>query len=330
MMLRMMAIAAFLVLLNAARAQEVLSEIKVDLPLRDPGICRGGDGAYYLTGTVSTQKRADGSPNWYENDGVYLWKSADLQSWQSLGCVMALRDQPYELYGPFRWLHKVQTPPDEYGEQRVFGVIAPEIHFARGAYWLTISMTRQGTALMKSKTGKPEGPYEMVDLLTTRGGDPSLFADGDDLWWVFDGGYLSKLEADKPGKHTPKGRDETLVLKPAPELMRPQPGADGFPLRVGERGAFLFKAGGRYHLAATQLALHGDGLAQWDTFVASADKPSGPYGQRRLLIPGGGQATFFQNDNGQWLAACALNLKAGEDAPRLAIVKVNLEGGAAQ
>jgi hypothetical protein len=304
---------------------EIIARIEVDMPLRAPSICRGPEGTYYLTGTVSTRTKEDGTPNWYENDGVYLWKSTDLESWKAVGCVMALKDQPYELYGPYRWLHKVQVAPDRYGEQRLYGVVAPEVHYARGTFWLTISMTRQGTALMKSSTGEAEGPYELVDLLTTRGGDPSVFADGEDLWWVFDAGYLAKLVESKPGKHTPPGREITLALEPRPDLMRPEPDESGFPLRVGERGAFMVKDEGKCHLIATQRTLREDGTAAWDTFVASADAPDGSYGPRRLLIPGGGQATLFRGEEGEWLAACALDRRVGDAEDELAIVKVHLQ-----
>lgn len=312
------------IMIGQAAEPTVIAEIKVDRPLRDPSICRGPERTYYLTGTVSTKKDGSGTPNWYENDGIYLWKSKDLQRWESLGCVMAFKDQPYELFGPMRWLHKMQVVPDEYSEQRVFGAVSPEIHYVRDTFWLTISMTRQGTGLMRSTTGKPEGPYALVDLLTTRRGDPSLFVDGDTLWWVFDAGYVSKLKKTDPGKHTPKGRKWTYVLDPRPQLIQPEPEANGFPRGIGERGAFMVKAGGKYHLVATGRALDESGEAFWHTYAATADAPDGPYGKRRLLIPGGGQATLFQNDQGQWLAACALNKKPGDATDRIAIVEVEL------
>ncbi len=305
--------------LNAAVPEpDILARIDVGMPLRDPGICRGPDPAnsgtgdmFYLTGTVAVSSGQDqdseaaaaGRPDAPENDGVYLWCSRDLVSWEPMGCVMTLRDQPYELYGPYRWLHKVQVLPDRPGENHLYGIIAPEIHYARGAFWLTISMMRQGTALMRSTTGDAQGPYELVDLLTTRRGDPSLFDDGESLWWVFDAGFVGRLKQAAPGKHTPRGRDSTFVLDPRPELMRPQPDDSGFPLKIGERGAFMAVDGGRYHLVCSEPSLRGDGTAAWDTRVAPAPKPDGPYGKRRLLIPGGGQATLFRDGAGQWLAA---------------------------
>jgi beta-xylosidase len=301
----------------AAADPEVVAEIKVDRPLRDPSVCRGPDGTYYLTGTVSTRQKADGTPDFYENDGIYLWKSADLKTWTPLERVVAFKDYPYELYGPYRWLHKMQVPPDDYREERVFGAVAPEIHFARDTFWLTISMTRQGTGILRSTTGKAEGPYELVDLLTTRGGDPSLFVDGEDFWWLMDGGFCGKLEWTKPHKHSPPKRTETLVMKEQPVLLRPEPEANGFPLRVGERGAFMVKCDGRYQLIATQETAPG----RWDAFVATANAPTGPYGKCRLLIPGGGQATLFQNEKGEWRAACH---GPGEGGGRLVIVEVKL------
>ncbi len=45
--------------------------------MRDPNVCIGHDGAYYLTGTTRPE---DGrtSEAWVWNDGVRLWRSEDL------------------------------------------------------------------------------------------------------------------------------------------------------------------------------------------------------------------------------------------------------------
>lgn len=299
------------------QAQRIVAEIKVDKPLQDPSICRGPDGTHYLTGTVATRQKADGTPNFHENDGAYLWKSADLKSWSPLGCVFDLKTQPPNGWGVYRWLRHPQPVPDEYREERVFGVVAPEIHCGAGTFWLTLSMSRQGTGLLRSTSGKAEGPYELVDVITAELGDPSLYFNGDEMWWVFEAGFVGKLVETKPRPYTPEKRKSTLALESQPALMQPAPETNGFPLRIGERGAFLAAVNGRFHLLATEEQRRKDGTVVWDTFVASADKPGGPYGKRRLLIPGGGQATLFQNDKGEWLAACA---KDG-DLDKLVIVK---------
>ncbi len=293
-----------------AQAQTVVTEIKVDKPLRDPSICRGPDGAYYLTGSVSTRQKADGTPDYYENDGIYLWTSSNLKTWTPLGNVFELKTQEPNGWGVYRWLRHPQPVPDEYREERVMGVVAPEIHCGAGTFWLTLSMSRQGTGLLRSTSGKAEGPYELVDVITVEMGDPSLFFQGDEMWWVFDAGFIGKLVKTEPRPYTPSGRKETIALEAAPALMQPEPESNGFPLTIGERGAFLAASGGRVHLIATgPPSSSAAGAAAGDTFIASADKPDGPYGKRRLLIPGGGQATLFQDADGRWLAACVRGKK---------------------
>lgn len=56
----------------------------LDIPLRDPAICRGPDNIYYLTGTAATIGE-EGEPDFANNDGVYLWRSKNRQDWQPLG-----------------------------------------------------------------------------------------------------------------------------------------------------------------------------------------------------------------------------------------------------
>jgi hypothetical protein len=64
-----------------------------DFPLRDPSICIGGDGMYYLTGTT-------GFPTWWQtNEGIRVWKSPDLKKWEPLGLVWRI-DNVYGPYGP--------------------------------------------------------------------------------------------------------------------------------------------------------------------------------------------------------------------------------------
>lgn len=64
-------------------------EALFDTPLRDTAVTRAPDGTYYLTGTSGT-RRADGSVDFNRNEGIYLWKSDDLQDWEPLGKVAGL------------------------------------------------------------------------------------------------------------------------------------------------------------------------------------------------------------------------------------------------
>src|SRR5574340_638020 len=89
-----------------------------DSPLRDPSICVGPDGMYYLTGTSP--------PFWsYNNEsGIRVWRSKDLVTWEPLGTVWR--------YGESPWHAKYREAKKP--------LWAPEIHCFQGTFWLTHSM----------------------------------------------------------------------------------------------------------------------------------------------------------------------------------------------
>ena len=52
-----------------------------DFPVRDTSVCLGPDKTYYLIGTT-------GAPAWWNtNEGIRMWKSKDLKTWEALGLV---------------------------------------------------------------------------------------------------------------------------------------------------------------------------------------------------------------------------------------------------
>ena len=117
----------------------------LDEPLRDPSVCLGPDHTYYLTGTSE--------PFWSYNNanGIRLWKSKDLVTWTPLGTVWR--------YGKSPWHAKYL--------QAKRPLWAPEVHYCKGTFWLTYSMPgwdgtgkTSGSGLLKSTSGKPEGPYQ--------------------------------------------------------------------------------------------------------------------------------------------------------------------------
>ena len=108
--------------------------------VRDPVICIGGDGRYYLTGST-------GDDIWHFNDGVELWVSEDLEKWEYMGLVWTFeKDATWEKAWRF---HKKATR----------ALWAPELHYVKGNYYITHSMPPGDRGLLKSATGKPEGPY---------------------------------------------------------------------------------------------------------------------------------------------------------------------------
>jgi len=77
-----------------AQKQNQLSSIKplFDYKLRDPSICTGPDGTYYLTGTTANNPagNTDTTGWWYKNEGIRIWKSKDLKKWEPMGLVWSL------------------------------------------------------------------------------------------------------------------------------------------------------------------------------------------------------------------------------------------------
>lgn len=232
-----------------------------DYPLRDTSICIGGDGLYYLTGTT-------GHPTWWKtNEGIRVWKSADLKKWEPLGLVWKIDDGTWQ--------------KQKHGENRALW--APEIHYIKGTFWLTHCMNYGGTGLLKSTSGKAAGPY--IDVhpagpLTDKI-DASLFADDDGkVYFVWQNGMIARLN------------DEMTELAEKPRHLKP---ADH--IQVGFEGAFLTKINKRYYLVCAEF-IKGD----YHCMIAQADNIYGPYGPRYLAVPHGGHNMLFKDKEGQWWA----------------------------
>jgi beta-xylosidase len=268
-MQRTVPLSAILIVLNVAFG--VADEPKLpplkplfDRPLRDTSICLAGDGMYYLTGTTGQP------PIWWKtNDGIRVWKSADLKTWTPLGLVWKIDDGTWQ---------KVK-----HGERRALW--APEIHFIKGAFWLTHCMNFGGTGLLKSASGKAEGPYVDVHPQGPLTGeiDASLFADDDGrVYFVYQNGKIARLNA------------EMTELAEKPQLLKPANAK-----HVGFEGAFLTKIDGRYTLACAEFNDRG-GKKTYDCMVATAEKIYGPYTDRYLAIPHGGHNMLFEDLQGRW------------------------------
>ncbi len=249
----------------AAEVQDV-PELPADLhplfdyPLRDTCICLGPEGVYYLSGTT-------GAPTWWEtNEGIRLWKSGNLKTWTPMGLVWTMEKDG-------TWQRKVVD-----GHRALW---APEIHYLKGTFWLTYCMNYGGTGLLRSVSGKAEGPYVDVkpDGPLTGEIDASLFADDDGkVYFVYQDGKIARMKDDMSGL-----AEEPRSLKPANAG------------HVGFEGAYLFKAKGRYYLSCAEV---NNGC--YDCMIASAEKIDGPYGDRYLAIPHGGHNMFFQDKAGEW------------------------------
>jgi hypothetical protein len=279
-----------------------------DHPVRDTSICLAADGCYYLTGTSGNNAGGPRDFNswWYVNEGIRVWKSPDLKDWQPLGLVWSIEKDG-------TWQKEFKTH-DSRGRRtpRRRALWAPEIHFLKGTFWLTFSMNYGGTGLLKSTTGKAEGPY--VDVhpqgpLTDRI-DASLFEDDDgSVYFVWQNGLVARMS------------DELTGLVEQPRLIKP-----ANRKHVGFEGAFLFKADGRYYLSCAEFKDRGpQGQRSYDCMVASADDLSGPWSEAYLAIPHGGHNMFFQDRLGNWWATFFGNDRLAPFRERPAILRVDID-----
>lgn len=241
-----------------------------EMPLRDPSIAVGPDGAYYLTGT-------SGYPTWWKtNEGIRVWKSRDLKRWTLLGLVWTFEKNA-------TWQKEVKD-----GRRAIW---APEIHYLKGTFWLTycVNWKTGGTGILKSTSGKAEGPYVDIkpDGPLTPEIDASLFQDDDGkVYFVFQNGKIARMNDDMSGL-----AEEPHLLVPANRK------------EVGFEGAFIFKRDKRYYLIAAEFnPIPGDPEKRktYDCMAACSDLLSGPYGDAYLAIPHGGHNMIFRDEKGQW------------------------------
>jgi xylan 1,4-beta-xylosidase len=253
----------------------------LDVHLRDTIICLGGDKHYYMTGST-------GDNIWAFNDGVELWRSSDLKSWKYLGLVWSIeKDGGWERQ--WRTLHDLPSR----------AVWAPEIHFVRGNYYICLSMAPSGTSILKSTTGKPEGPYEHAlspEKPLTGGIDATLFED-DDGRVYFTWGSATQIVEMKPDLSGFAAEFKRVVLSDPDH--NPAHHAEKCATRgmndLGHEGATLFKANGRYYLGAAD-SFEG----RYSTCLGIADSIYGPYRMRHESVPCAGGTGFFKDKHGHW------------------------------
>lgn len=245
----------------AARKPLVTSET-----MRDPSVTLGGDGFYYLVGTL------DGYGYHKPHGGVKLWRSSDLRQWDDVGFIWRWENMGYD-FG-----------------QNIAELWAPEIKWVERdrTYYLAFSVMERGvggkTWLYRSTSGKAEGPYANVTAsYLVEGIDGFPFEDDDGLYFLWGGGRIGKLNAARNGFTGP---------------IRKLVDVDGD--HVGYEGNGLIKVGGVYFLTGAEwhgpLRTHGT----YDMMYGTSKSLLGPYSQRRMGAPHGGHGTAFQDKDGRF------------------------------
>jgi beta-xylosidase len=278
-----------------------------DHPLRDAALCRGPDGTWYLTGTEAT-RAADGTLDFSNNPGIRLWSSSDRKNWKDLGYVWTFAD------GEPAHLDLTCGAEPRIGR----AVTAPELHGIKGAFWLVFSANGQEIRLLKSTTGKAEGPYADAGL-RVRGRDPSLFEDSDGATHLVWGqGFSAKLTDDLSGLDGPVKTLFTNVAWYPRYLRRAE--------NMGLWGSRIVKSGDWYVWTFTTRTGR-CGINAIDTMASWSKSLDGPWGEPCLMLANGGQSTLVSDGEGGWLATVS-----GEDeysqCPFQAAITPVVSGGA--
>ncbi len=289
-------LALFLGTFPASAQAKQMVEPLIDRPLRHASICQGGDGRWYLTGTIALGKEE--APDFQNNDGIEVWVSSDLKTWEPLGQVWSIqRDAPKSPKSA--WQLERRINPDNPTGSLVRGITAPEIHYLRDTFFIAYSMNEQGTGLLRSTSGKAEGPYEDLGRITAQGGgSPSLFVEDDgSVYWLWGEGWIARMKDTLDGL-----ADKPVNLIADIDMVEPSAGMlRGYWQGAAANGFFLFKADGRYHLV----------FGSWnyrvidpshDALIASSERLLGPYGRPMQFLNHSGQTTVFPAGEGRLAA----------------------------
>lgn len=234
--------------------------------IRDTSITRGHDGNLYMTGTSGNM------------DAIHLWRSRDGSRFEYMQPVFRLDSDNSSLW---------------YNQAKGRLLWAPEIHYLNGSYYIAWCVNlKLGMGLLKSTTGKPEGPYtptyEGNRAFISPNIDASLFTDDDGTpYFVWQGRYIRKMHRDLSG--FAGERVELLTV-------------DGE--QVGYEGIFLRKIGKWYVVLAAEW--NGGGNREdgtYDMMYSVSQKLMGPYTRRRVGVPHAGHSTLFQDHSNRWHVA---------------------------
>ena len=262
-----------------------------DLHMRDAVIIVGGDGNYYLTGST-------GDNIWKFNNGIELYRSKDLKHWDYLGLVWSIeKDGGWEK----QWRNHHDRPTR--------AIWAPELHYIHHNYYIVLSMPPGGISILKSTTGKPEGPYVHAThpdkpLLGGIGPipqsfliDPTLFEDEDGKVYFTQG----------PANFIVRMKDDLSDFAEAPhpiQILQPDTAKDHHIKNcqanyqnkdLGFEGATLFKRNGVYYLGSTDKY-----ETRYSMMMATSTNIYGPYIGRYEAIPCNGGTNYFKAKNGDW------------------------------
>lgn len=305
----------FSLLLGALSAADSPAEIRAALAshdraihlldgwVRDPYIIRGPDGFFYYTGTTPAPEEPREERDRY-NSGldnpkvtgssrpsmvgwhVRVWRSADLVTWESLGVPYTLKDGVW-----------AQAEPERFAalEPAKWHLWAPELHWL-GERWALVhtSPAPVNAANFSLSAGRDlKGPWSNpMGTAIGRRHDPSLFRDDDGTWWLIWGATeIAPLQPDFSGFSA-----EPVRIGPS-----------GKTAKMGHEGCFIRRIDGTYVLFGTGWSTGQMRKGSYNLYFATADKITGPYGERQFAGRFLGHGTLFQDKAGRWWCTAFYN-----------------------
>jgi beta-xylosidase len=266
-----------------------------DYYLRDFSVLNAPDGYYYLTGTDMNYGHPKLRPT-RDKIGITVWRSKDMKNWESMGLVWRCDDHPDSKAVLDRMINKNYLITYDI-----------EMHYLKGTYWL-IGCMQAGNQwadadgmrvlMLRSTSGKPEGPYEWVwkDKTEWRLWTPNVFQDDDGKCYIVCGGrgdFYGLLKDDLSGLAEP-----LKVMQAKGDY------------EIGE-GGHIQKIDGYYFWTSATLngpAFRGDSLVEhtgqthsYDLTYSTAKSVHGPWSPTRA-VPWCGNTRFFQDKQGHWWA----------------------------
>lgn len=247
--------------------------------ISDVSICKGPSSTYYLTGTCGDR---DGV-----QEGIKVWASRDLKDWNSIGTdnyVWTFKDG-------VPWQREISTQNG--WQQR--GIIAPEIHYLKGTFWITYTNSNSNqSGILRSISGRAQGPYVEVSgqkpLL--QGSNVSLFMDTDSsVYVIWSKGFIQRFSDDM-----------TSLTSANPRILTDSEGN-----QIDDFGIHIVKIEGKYILTASrwinkwdknQIGKADQLESRCDGVLAISNDLFGPYTFQSVTFPHAGGGSLFTDFEG--------------------------------
>lgn len=184
------------------------AKFPVEGHVRNPSVARAeapstpleAGGTFYLTGTSNINTLDPRYADFQNNDGVRLWKSSDLKTWEDAGLAWNLAgDASAKLYGNGIIMRHMRPDRDQTCDETwQHGVTDVSLLRIGGDWFVVCSMNNYGVCILRSEKG-PAGPYKQVFELS-RSLFPQhgrLFVDQDNaVYLVWADGLIARLSED--------------------------------------------------------------------------------------------------------------------------------------